>query len=391
MGPAAFRNSIYFVFFPLVLFLYLFIVISGYSIGLTKSLPGIDSRISLSIAILIGLLIWIMAVFIARLHGFSASDRTAKFIKVGLFLLLLLVSALGIINAAFFYFEGSTILRQAVERSETRASELQSRSNDQLPPREFIAIKDKIMSLVAELQSEVENAGALGNGAQLCGVGSKARSAIDQIRTYLPNYAILAGSESGTLNCRDREAVQKVSQLYKRNAEIMLTNIPLYSELRVGERQQLQDSINSAAEGLKPRFTQLRRDIASLSIVPHEESPAVQRILGELESIESQYSNFVRQLTNILKLPPRTVPETLELDSARKIGSFISTLDVIFDRISKRQASLATALYVLIPILFDLMLIAIIYVVLTRVRKPGPASGRIYRDRVRYILSSMPE
>src|SRR6516165_3105736 len=47
MGQSAFRNIIYFVFFPLSLFSYLFIVISGYSIGLTKSFPNIDSRIKL--------------------------------------------------------------------------------------------------------------------------------------------------------------------------------------------------------------------------------------------------------------------------------------------------------------------------------------------------------
>ena len=128
MGQSAFRNIIYFVFFPLSLFSYLFIVISGYSIGLTKSFPNIDSRINLLIAACIGGLIWIMAVFIARLHAFEASDNTARFIKGGLFMLLLLVSASGIINAAFFYFEGATVLRQAVERSERRVSDLQTRA-----------------------------------------------------------------------------------------------------------------------------------------------------------------------------------------------------------------------------------------------------------------------
>jgi hypothetical protein len=391
MGAAAFKNSVYFVFFPIILLLYLFVVISGYSIGLSKSFPDIDSRVSILIAAAIGLTIWTMAVFVARLHAYDASHTTAKFIKIALFLVLLSVSALGIINAAFFYFEGATVLRQAVERSEKRVADLRSRSNDLLPAREFIATRDKVMSLVAQLQSEVENGGTLQGGVQLCGVGSKAKNAIEQIRTDLPSYTTLRGSESGFLNCRDRVAVSTVSQQYKQNAETMLTTIPLYSESRVAERQQLQLSIDKAAKEFEARFSKLRQDIASLSIVPHQESPAVQRIVGELEVIESEYSNLVRQLIGILKLPAQSFPETLEMDSARKIGSFISTLDVISDRILTGQASVATVIYILIPILFDLLLIAIIYVVLTRVRKPGSASGRIYKDRVRYILPPMPD
>ncbi len=226
MGPAAFKNSIYYVFFPIILLSYLFIVISGYSIGLSKSLPDIDARISILFAVIIGLSLWAMAVFIARLHGFDATHTTAKFIKGGLFIILLSASALGIINAAFFYFEGATVLRQAVERSERRVSDLQNLSNRELPARDFIAVSDKVMSLVAQLQSEVENGGTRAfPGARpaetmpLCGVGSRARNAVDQIRVYLPEYPILNGSESGSLNCRDQGAVRTVSEQYKRTAE----------------------------------------------------------------------------------------------------------------------------------------------------------------------------
>jgi hypothetical protein len=89
---------------------------------------------------------------------------------------------------------------------------------------------------------------------------------------------------------------------------------------------------------------------------------------------------------SFIKASSQALPDTLDLDSARKIGSFISTFDVILDRIKNQQASVATALYVGIPVLFDLMLIAIIYVVLGRVPKRDAASHRIYRERVRYIL-----
>jgi hypothetical protein len=372
-------NFVFFVLFPLSFVLYVMLVFFGYSIGISKSWPGLGEYGAITSAVFVGMFVWLLAILVARIH-LSSSGLTSKALSRALFIVLYLLSGFGIANYLFYQWEGPTVLRQAIERAETRVTSLQNVAGDTLVPKEYLAMQERIGASFSQLVAEIRG------GIGYCGIGTRARLAIAEIARDLPNFRELAGTDNRSLNCANKDAVEDAVNRYRAAMNEQLQRSTLSTQSRVPERQSLLARIVQFSEKARTELAELRGVVSAMSSKAHNESADFAIVLRKLEGIEAQYTDLRQQLFAFVPASSEKAAATFELTSARTIGSFTATIDVILQRIARGEGHVATILYLAAPLLMDLMIVFLIVEVLRRPPTQRTSDGR----RIRYLLPPLP-
>lgn len=137
--------------------------------------------LALGAALLFPLLAWWLAKFIG-------SSRTGIRGNLPLFILLLLVSAVGVFNSLMLNLEGRRIFIEAIERAHDQFDRLGGRAVGELQrggsssPAAHIA---RVQNLKEALFSEIRN-------PLNCGQGPQARAILENLREELPQFRALS-------------------------------------------------------------------------------------------------------------------------------------------------------------------------------------------------------
>jgi hypothetical protein len=224
----------------LVLVVVLFSLVVGY--GWVRLLGTVLDPL---MAGFVAALITVIALLLARMIGSAMAIGNAEpGYHVKLFFLypiLFIISALGTINAAFYNFEGSSVLLQVIDEAERNLAALDSAADTSLRNASQEERTASVERLLTRLRTEIINPS--GN----CGVGTEARKIIAQIQAILPQfgaYSQLRGRQS----C-DREALLNLYQAYRNDALSMLNSDPDLQN-REGLKGALAKPIAAARERL---------------------------------------------------------------------------------------------------------------------------------------------
>jgi hypothetical protein len=373
---------LYVLVYPVLFVAYLAIVFWGYEVGVPKLLPDLPPEGAPLVAALVTAVIWLLAAIVARLHSNKTAGIGNKVIKYLIFALLYCFSGLGIANFLFYYSEVSTVLGQAIQTADDRLISFQALANGYLPSKEYNELSDQVNALVSQLESEITNPAA-------CGVGSGAKDIIRRIKDQLPEFNDLTHPPPAQLPCTQPDRFKPLAENYRSNVSAQLLSSATYRNLRVKDRLALQTKINTEIQADKNLLTNLRDQVANLSTLPQLNSPGVKKIVSNLDQIEGEYKDNVKLFLSFQPLfsPPLEahIPASLDLDNVKNIGHMFSTLNVIVSRISSGEASVWNILYILIPLLTDLLVVYVIYRVSLRAVWKRISSQPDHE--VQYILS----
>lgn len=263
------------------------------------------------------------------------------------YLVLLLISALGVINTAFYYNEGPIVLKETLDGADRATVAFTSAAQDELHDRAHDEKIARVRSLLTSLATEI---GYHGGSARLCGVGPYARATIAEIHKLLPAFVKHSGVRAG----KACGSAQAITDSYKADAERLLAEDPSYTGARGPEREAFVNRLQSEAANFGGQFEAARKtlDAANLASKPD----AYVAAMGTLESAATWYAGKRVQFDRIAGHPHPAIPASLDLSAARDLGSLMTIVRSLF----RRSGIGTTYLYILLAIFADFFVLYLI-------------------------------
>lgn len=275
-----------------------------------------------------------------------AVNRKPRLSWLALYPFLLLISAAGVINVAFYYLEGPFVMKQSLDEAESAVTGLSSIADSELRNVAFEEKIQQVRSRVSVLATEINHPAGKGH----CGVGPYARKVIGEIRALLPAFTEISGARAST----DCLKAATIARSYRDQAETLLAQDPDYVRSGGAERQRLRDKLTDGAAGIVDRFKQARFAIDSASIV--RRPAAYGTAQSALEDAAVWYSDNRQALDQLTRKRHDALPATIDLEPVRELGS----LTTILPSLLRRILFLRTWIYVLIAIAADILILYLI-------------------------------
>lgn len=298
----------------------------------------------------VGAILATLAWFLAKTIGSGEGGIKSNF---PLFIVLLIISATGVMNAAFLNLEGKAVFNEAIVGSQGAFGQVRNNALERLTALKSIEKRDKVDRLTDALIKEIEN-------PLNCGQGENAQQIMQELRNILPDFKPL----SGAISCKRNQAVvssyrDRISLLVDRASwnNPDLWDVVEKSRIEKGRLQSLEAQSEAAtAFGL-------------LSTV----KPA-------LKEIDATYRDMTERLERN-GASMEALPATLPLSEVNSLGEWSQLIELIVRRLNKPS----TYVYVFLAIGADWIMVYLF----SRVRRAraavpggaramGPGMGRAW-------------
>ena len=313
--------------------LFFFLISSGYFLLFQKNL-----LLALAASILFPCLAWWLAKFI----GSTAGGIKAN---LPLFILLLLISAVGVFNSLMLNLEGRRIFVETIDDSYDRFDKLKLRALGELQKggsNSTMAHIQRVEGLKAALFSEIRN-------PLNCGQGPEARKIVADLRQELPEFRPL--SERG-VDCSQNA---KVLDDYETKINEAVERAPWSNNSLL--------KVVTDAEAAKKDLDNLNKE-ASESFAPR----LLKQVAPELEAKNSQYKDLFDRLPTGDDASTG-LPARLDLKSIESLGEWSQLVYLLFNRFDKPT----TYVYLLLAGFADWMMVHLFSLV--RQSKPRRSDG----------------
>jgi hypothetical protein len=274
-------------------------------------------------AALIATVMATIAWFLARLVG-NEENGIRRYAP--LFVLLLLISAVGVFNSLMLNLEGRRIFAEAISDSVDQYTALQTAAVRARTDRGIGAKIERVAQLQDALIREINN-------PLNCGQGPEARRLIGALQQELPGFTPLS---SPGVDCSKNEQV--ISDYRERIADLVQGaqwNSPDLGAVLVGSERaklKLQELSRSSSTMLPPSL--------------------LGQIAPELETLDVAYradrERLARQGVDVSNVPSR-----LPLSEVESLGEWSQLLNLMIDRLDK----LSTYIYIALAFFFDWMMV----------------------------------
>jgi len=292
---------------------FLFSVFSGYFLLLKDNV---------FFAVVIGAVLALLAWSIARFIG-SQENGVSNY-KVP-FALLLILSAVGIMNFLMLNLEGRQIFNEAITNSEDRFTELSARAEAKLKTDGVTQKKKKVADLTESLISEIKN-------PLNCGQGPEARSIMQRLQRELPGFAPLSNPS------RDCSRNDEVIADYKKKIDGLVIRAPWNNNDLTSVISSAQQS-KKQLQSLEGKASNSFAYALMLDVAPELQGLGV-RYRGDFERLSRHASNK--------ELSPR-----LELKSVESLGEWSQLINLVMGRWNVPS----TWLYMALAVFFDYLTI----------------------------------
>jgi len=290
---------------------FIYFVAKGYVNLFEKTMPVF--------AYVAGLVFALIAWNLAKIIG-SEDSGIRRFRP--LFVLLLLISALGIFNALFTILESKPILEETVKDSQKKFQAVRMAAENIQEKKGISERVSVINSALKQLNDEIQN-------PMKCGQGPKANEAIVKLSSLLPGFVPLAnGAGAG---CQQADAV---TATYISKVDQLTANAPWNN----ADLQAVITNSNTALEKLDKAKLKAREGSIS----------AVSRLLDEVEPVYSEAASTIRSYDD-----ESSVAADLDLVQLKSIGEWSQILNLVIGRIGYPS----TYLYFAISVFADWMMI----------------------------------
>lgn len=287
-------------------------------------------------------LIGVLLAFIAwSLGKFIGSSESGIRGHIPLFVLMLLLSAVGVFNSLMMNLEGQRIFQESIDNASARYKELPILAKQAMGIPVLEEKKAKVNSLMNSLEQEIRN-------PRNCGEGPEARRIIIKIKQELPDFEKLSGN---TLNCdvNDQEVNQLV-EMYKAQIKEKLYNSKLFVDNNYAEIENARNKIIQTEEVAQLKLGQLRTEVSNGT----DSRNLLKNTRPRLEDLASDYQSLALDLSKYSRGDVASkVEPTLDLSAVRNLGEWSQLINLLISRLDKLQ----TYVYLFIALFADWILI----------------------------------
>ncbi len=287
-----------------------------------------------------------------------------------------LISALGVINVAFYYLEGPTVLKQNIDEAEQTVTALNTMAHIELRNVGHEEKVDRVNQLVAALVLEIENP------TGICGVGSAARKTIADIQTFLPLFKEIRvrGTARGGKrarrfasipDCHSQDLVA-LANAYRAEADSQLASDPDFARTGGPQRDHFLSTLGTDTSAASDRFKAARQALDAST--PTQRNDAYATAKDALEGAADSYANDRQIFDRLAGHAHPSLPTTLDLSPAHDLGS----LTTILHSLLRRFWVFTTWIYILIAIALDFAILALMKSAHAEFARRG---GRAWRER----------
>jgi len=307
--------------FQWVVFLFSIVFLSVLSNGYYNLLVNKNVALAFLVGVGLAALAWGLAKFIG-----SSSEKIKG--NVPLFVLLLLLSAVGVFNSLMVNLEGKRIFQEAIDDAQDRFRDLTIQTNKPNPAID--EKKARVEKLKTSFEAELKN-------PQNCGQGPVAMELARQLASELKGFKVLSGSTT----CKNIEAT--IAE-YDKTINNLLENSDEFTKENYAETKALKKEVSDAVTDAQAQINKLRTDV-------NNGGNLLVDARNGLEDVASKYQKIAQKLNgSALKT---NVPSTLNLKSVRNLGEWSQIVNLIISRLDQPT----TYVYLSLALFFDWILI----------------------------------
>lgn len=284
---------------------------------------------ALVVGAVLALLAWSIAKFIGRSPGGIKEN-------IPLFILLLIVSAVGVFNSLMINLEGRKIALESIDDAAFAFTNLKSVAKEKLVDPILEAKRGRIEEQKALFFGELDN-------PLNCGQGPVARQIAANLSAELPGFRILEGKGQ----CGD---IARLKKAYTEQIDDLIRNSEPYTAGGYNQVLRLRSKIFSTSDQVQENLASMRNEVIDGANI-------VLTTRQELEDVALTYQNLVLELLALTSPSNRStqaqLPHSLQLESIRNLGEWSQLVNLIISRIAKPT----TYIYIALAFFFDWILV----------------------------------
>ncbi len=299
----------------------------------------VNSGVILSAAV--GAILATFAWFLAKTIGSSEGSIKSN---LPLFIVLLIISATGVMNAAFLNLEGKAVFNEAIVGSQNAFGQVRNRASQRLTSMKVIEKRDRIERLTDALIKEIDN-------PLNCGQGQNAQQIMQEFKSILPDFKPL----SGAVSCKRN---QEVVNSYRDRINLLVDRAPW-------NNPDLWEVVEkSRAEKARLQSLEAQSEAGTAFGLLSTVKPA-------LKEIDVTYRDMVERLDRN-GASMEAIPATLPLSEVNSLGEWSQLIELILRRLTKPS----TYVYIFLAIGADWIMVYLFSRV-RRARAAVPGGARV--------------
>jgi hypothetical protein len=286
--------------------------------------------------------IGVLLAFIAwSLGKFIGSSESGIRGHIPMFVLMLLLSAVGVFNSLMMNLEGQRIFQESIDNASARYKELPILAKQAMRDDVIEAKIAKLDSLMNSLEQEIRN-------PRNCGEGPEARRIIIKIKEELPDFEKLSGNTS---NCEvNDQEINQLIDMYRTQINVKLFNSKLFVDKNYTELVKARTKIIQTEEVAQLKLGQLRTEVSNGT----DSRNLLSNTRPQLEALASEYQSLALDLSKYSRGDVASkVEPTLDLSAVRNLGEWSQLINLMISRLDKLQ----TYVYLFIALFADWILI----------------------------------
>lgn len=250
-----------------------------------------------------------------------------------LFILLLIISAVGVFNTLMLNLESRQIFSETIETANTQFTELESSARKYLVALETEKRINKVQALKDALIAEIKN-------PLNCGQGTKAREIMAELQSELPQFTPL---NVPNIDCRQND---RLAEEYEKKIMNDVEKTPWYIESRYSELRLDKNQILENVSLSRQKLQEMRLSVSSSSPLTllSEGSP----MLKELGVTYSESVERLHRHTQSLE-----IPRTIDLALIESLGQWSQLINLLLARLDVPS----TYVYLSIAVFADWMMV----------------------------------
>jgi hypothetical protein len=281
------------------------------------------------LAFVVGLSLASLAWGLAKFIGSSKEKIQGN---LPLFVLLLLLSAVGVFNSLMINLEGKKIFLETIDEAQITYKDLPLIAKKALKNEVIEQKRARVDALKESFFAELHN-------PQNCGQGPVALQRAKELELELPGFKLLAPTSQKN-SCAN---IDGVISTYNKSIESLFINSKEVVEANYKEIQEVKDRIVLSEANEQARLEQIKFDInngGNLLVTARD----------NLEKVATDYQKLARELTKYSNMKVKT---DLDMSSVRNLGEWSQIINLILSRLQ----SSSTYVYLFLAFFFDWILV----------------------------------
>lgn len=327
----------------------------GWYLGLATSYQMSFGQAVLA-ATAIALTVGVLARFAGAYKYAASIGRMARWPARVVFVVMLVLSAIGLLSSIMLLKEGPAIVRAEAERAARQVTSFKARLPEVLKSEEFERLRGEVNSLKAQLDQEIRN-----YAGGLCGVGPRAKSTLAEIGRLIPAVRVISGTD-GKVLCQERTRVENIARIYQDLVDNALANSEMAQKTNMAGRVAFGQTALRELDTLGRDLVQVQNTLAPMSSFVLN-LDAYHASMASLRRSRQSYDDLVAQLGVLLGFQPVGLRGRIELGNAERLTDVAQLPDVIVDRLKQDHATMIrTGLFVAGAFAADWLMVFLVFV-----------------------------